>query len=354
MSPTNELLRTGPAFTHSQTPLVSHFLGSTSPAANPTAYLEACEALMSTYRLEVEYSLGDEPVAMSRRYRRPAAARTEAAPTRSRDRVPLVVNTSGWIKGLGADILLRLKDMATPTHVFSLADSATAPDAPVPSPYPVIPLPPAGESPLDSKWSPADLRTLSLVSYFYRSAGPDTQDWATARPLVAQPVVSWSWAGDRGARVESVHILDSAEIRYEHVLHALNGTLVAVIEDGEQTESLPGHRRFPYDPLAQPPRPVSSRALGLAIVHSVSPASETLHLLSPIPTASSGSALTLVKGGGLDIPTALLSDHTASVEDNEEGLAGVEWTEVPYLTTDGDGAGRRRVRRNLMRRGQQG
>jgi polynucleotide 5'-hydroxyl-kinase GRC3/NOL9 len=45
-------------------------------------------------------------------------------------------------------------------------------------------------------------------------------------------------------------------------------------------------------------------------------------------------------------------DHTASESERELGLRGVEWKEVPFLSIEeGEGAGRRRVRRNLMRRG---
>jgi len=45
-------------------------------------------------------------------------------------------------------------------------------------------------------------------------------------------------------------------------------------------------------------------------------------------------------------------DHTASESEREQGLRGVEWKEVPFLSIEeGEGAGRRRVRRNLMRRG---
>lgn len=39
-------------------------------------------------------------------------------------------------------------------------------------------------------------------------------------------------------------------------------------------------------------------------------------------------------------------------ERTERGVCGVEWREVVYFGGEGEGSGRRKVRRNLMRRGQ--
>lgn len=362
-------LMAGPSFTHLHESFESHFLGSTSPASDPTDYLTACEALLATYRLEVEFAGGDDSasaIGPGRRHKSRVAGPDQSGPSKCRERVPLVVNTSGWIKGLGADILSRLKDLARPTHVFTFADPATEtssfavqdfpPPFPPAVPYRQIPLPAAFASPLESKWTPADLRTLALASYFYSKGcfvGGQVPRWETTRPLIAQPVRTCSWGSSPSAlKASAVYMAGTGDIRYEHVLHALNGSIVAIVADSQPART-DLSRPFPYAPRAPLPSPASSRALGLAIVHSFAPAAESMYLLTPTaPTSSDASALALVKGA-LDTPVALMCDFTARADESEAGLAGVDWDAVPYLSVEtGEAVGRRRVRRNLMRKGQ--
>lgn len=275
-----------------------------------------------------------------------------------------MVNTSGWVKGLGADILARLKDLAKPTHVFAFAELSAEPGSvnmpgpahpsPFTAPHRQIPLPAAFPSPLESKWTPADLRTLALVSYFHgtgRRVEGELPQWETARPLIARPVRPCHWGTGRQSRVTGVYMAGNRDIRYEHVLHALNGSIVALVADMQPV--LDTSRPFPYVPHAPLPSPTSSRAIGLAIVHSVAPAAETLYLLAPVTLGlSEPGPLALVKGA-LDTPVALMCDFTASVDEADAGLAGVDWAEVPYLSVEtGEAVGRRRIRRNLMRKGQ--
>ncbi|GAA5880872.1 hypothetical protein JCM16303_005154 [Sporobolomyces ruberrimus] len=378
----------GPAFTHLSLPVTSHFLGSASPASDPTSYMAAISSLLATYALEVEYPLIDEPVPSNPRRRHHLHA-SQAQSTRStkggkiRERVPLVINTQGWVKGLGADLLAKLKDASRPTHVCSFvspiedeaggySDGGGAPGpfyAPQQQyereeglPYELYTLPAAPSSPLESKWTASDYRTLSFVSYFHSKLGVAPQHtsspsstfpstWDFSSPLVAQIPYSLGWKRE-AEQISSVHLLEGDDVAYEHVLHALNGALVAIVEPS----SMPDHsaptsssRSFPYDPTATSPSPSTSRALGLALVRSVSPSTSALHVLTPIPPPS--SSVSLVKGS-LELPLALMLDHTANETEREQGLKGVQWKEVPFLSIeDGEGAGRRKVRRNLMRRG---
>ncbi|BGP35016.1 Polynucleotide 5'-hydroxyl-kinase grc3 [Rhodotorula toruloides] len=361
----------GPAFTHLSQPLSSHYLGSTSPASDPSGYLAAISALLSTYALEVEYPSLDEAPS-SRRHRRgqPADISTRAdSPGRYRKRVPLVINTQGWVKGLGADLLAKLKAESQPSHIFSFVEalesgpSAFEDAAPAQPAYSIVPpsadapyflasLPPAPPSPLESKWSAVDLRTLSLVSYFHSVQSARLPAWDFTTPLIGLAPYDFDWRAERG-QVAQVHVVEGADIAYELVLHALNGSVVALVQETSPAPSATS-RPFPYDPSAPLPSPSTSRALGLAVVHSISPSTSTLHLLTPVPPPflASSAPLSLVKGP-LDLPIALMLDFTASPADAEQGIAGVEWAEVPYLSVDAaEGAGRRRVRRNLMRRGQ--
>jgi len=382
-----QLLVVGPAFTHLSLPISSHYLGSASPASDPTSYISAISALLSTYALEVEYPLIDEPVITHSRRRHRDAHQAPSTPSSNngkvRERVPLVINTQGWVKGLGADLLTKLKAASQPTHVCSFVSmmeeenggysdngggSSSGPAfsqrqafAEEGLPYHLYTLPAAPMNALESKWTASDYRTLSFTSYFHSlfketllsaSSGPTStlpDRWDFSSPLIAQTPYSLDWNPSNG-QISSVHLLDGDDVAYEHVLHCLNGSLVAIVESTSPSESTPNDpSSFPYDPLSPVPHPSTSRALGLGLIRSISPSSTSLHLLTPIPPPS--TAISLVKGS-LEVPLTLMLDHTASESEREQGLKGENWREVPFLSIEeGEGAGRRRVRRNLMRRG---
>lgn len=319
-----------------------------------------------------------------------------------RDRVPLIINTQGWVKGLGADLLLKLKAEARPTHVvqFEAAvdeegaagggggggwagaaqDSMGAPNNEYrqqhradPS-YQVIRLAGAPSSPLDSKWSAADLRTLSFISYFhamfpsttttsssYASTHSNTfpSSWDFSAPLVARTPFAVDWTVAQ-RQVAGVHLLDS-DVPYEQVLYALNGSVVALLtsqqpdqeeeEDGMDADPSTISQSNAFPLLHTPPSPLSTRSLGLALIRSIDPSSHTLHLLTPVHPSLLTSPLTLVKGA-IDLPLPLQLDFNATELESARGVCGTEWKEVPYLTVEEGDQGRKKVRRNLMRRGQ--
>lgn len=89
----------GPPFTHCSQPFRSLFLGSSSPERDPDAYLESLRQLVDTYR---DGSLV-----------RDTSAAGGLAP-------PLVVNTHGWVKGMGFDMLAYFLDYLRPTHIIEL------------------------------------------------------------------------------------------------------------------------------------------------------------------------------------------------------------------------------------------
>ncbi|GAA6043836.1 hypothetical protein JCM8097_007226 [Rhodosporidiobolus ruineniae] len=392
----------GPSFTHLALPLSSQYFGITSPASDPSGYIAAAQALLETYALEVEYPLVDEPAAASsfssrrrgrfaqRQAQQQQQQQEREVPSRIRERVPLVVNTQGWVKGLGADLLAQLKAAAQPTHVFSFAAADEGDPFAQPfgagdeeqqqPPYHLLTLPPAPPTPLESKYSAADYRTLSLLSYFHASfpsafTGLATS-WNFSRSLVGSAPYPFSWAREAG-QVSSVHLtgpgMGDGEIKYEHVLHTLNGSVVALVAGPPPSSpSSSSAWPFPYDPAQPSPTlATGSRALGLALVHSILPSSSTLHLLTPVPAAliAAHAPLALVRGP-LELPLPMMLDYSVGVSEREReaGVAGMAYAAggaeggkdeqvVPFLAKVEEGnasavGGRRRVRRNLMRRGQ--
>lgn len=94
-----------PNWASSRIPIKAHFFGDTTPRDDPGTYLRFIQDLLSVYRDLCErekMSLDPE----------------------SEDEVdfgiPLVINTCGWSKGLGSDLLNQIENISRPSHVFNL------------------------------------------------------------------------------------------------------------------------------------------------------------------------------------------------------------------------------------------
>ncbi|KAF8075728.1 hypothetical protein FPV67DRAFT_1617199 [Lyophyllum atratum] len=327
----------GPPFTHPTLPTFAHYIGATTPRSSPSHYLAAIQSLLESYRLDIQtpavsWSIPDDD-------------------TRISDTIPLVINTMGWNKGLGADLTLKIQDMAEPTDLQ--------------------PIPP---SVLSTNYSAADHRALALMSYFHAifpapsSPGEDelpqltATGWRTSLPLVAQP----PYEVDASRMFDKVFLTGagSEDIVPSEIGRVLNGAVVGLVTCQPGTLDLdldlahdpipPTEQKIgaiPYTQGSPAPSPLTSTCHGLALLRSVAPGSAQMHVLTPLPPRLLGVSRVLVKGE-LDLPVWGMLDFRS--RDGEE-VAGVERGRVPYLQWGkggGLGGERRRVRRNLMRRGQ--
>ncbi|KAI0313414.1 hypothetical protein OF83DRAFT_1268857 [Amylostereum chailletii] len=332
----------GPPFTHPTLPYQAHYIGATSPRASPAHYLAALAALVQTYRLDLHHGavLAD--------------AEDDGADARIADRIPLVVNTMGWSKGLGADLTRKIEAILLPTHVLDLrAVPALA----------LAAIPPTAHS---ARFTSADHRTLALLAYFHAvfpSPSPSllpapADTWTVHAPLCAVP----PYAVAMGAAFDRVVLTGAGaeDVVPSEVPRVLNVALVALLrtDDEDEDEAMRTDKDAPrYVQGAAPPDPLTSACLGLALVRAISPgpalaATTTVHLLTPLPPALLGAGRTLVKGE-LELPVWGMLDWTRA---DGAGVAGVEAGRVPFLRwAEGRkgalGGERRRVRRNLMRKG---
>ncbi|KAL6304103.1 hypothetical protein BKA93DRAFT_898475 [Sparassis latifolia] len=332
----------GPPFTHPSVPHSAHYIGAATPRNSPSHYLDSVQALIQTYNVHLQHAgLVDD-----------TSQGVSSDEDRIVDLIPLVVNTMGWTKGLGADLSRRVEEITDPSDIFELGTYLLEP---VPSTV------------LSHRYTPADNRTLSMLSYFYavfpvKSDASALQNctamsWRTSLPLCAQPPyeVDWKSAFDRtfltGAGTEDVVPTE--------IHRVLNGAIVAMVScepDTLDTETDDMTAAWstspPYKQDAAPPTPFGSSCAGLALVRSLSPVpASVLHLLTPLPPHALSRVRVLVKGE-LELPVWGMLDFRAG--DGGE-IAGVESGKVPYLRWgkgEGTGGDRRRVRRNLMRRGQ--
>lgn len=303
--------------------------------------------------------------------------------------VPLIVNTMGWTRGLGSDLSLKIEETVEPSEVFELqgpqmddAYSAYPPFDGTASHAPGVSdrvrqvaavAPPAAAS----FFGAADHRTLSVLSYFHATfpqfvpsissdvpeASPSelafsriAQTWNVSLPLCAQ----LPYEIDGKAAFDHIVLVGAGmeDVVTSELPRVLNGAIVGLVhcepgamDDFPDNPDLPSHR-LPYSQGSSPPSPFSSSCCGLALVRSVSYTEEGLriHLLTRVPSERLFGARIMVKGE-LELPIWGMLDYRSAQGD----IAGVERDKVPFLRwgkSEGAGAERRRVRRNLMRRGQ--
>jgi polynucleotide 5'-hydroxyl-kinase GRC3/NOL9 len=342
-------------------------------------------ALIQSYRLDIQA---------------PDLDLTDEHESRISDVIPLVVNTMGWSKGLGADLTQRIEDMLEPTDIFDIRSSSR-------EQYPFAndnqrsryaacsntsmveeslarlhELQSVVSSSSAAGYTPADHRTLSILSYFHARFPLDitssllnqvtAHSWDTGRPLCAIPPyeVDCTVAIDKAILTGA----GSEDVVEEEIGVVLNGAIVGMVRcdpgaiDVENNTDCISSTGINYTRYLAPPSPSSSNCVGIALIRGISPPIHNvppvptktyLHLLTPLPHSLLASARVLVKGE-LELPVWGMLDFRnfdGGKGVNFGDVAGVEQDKVPFLqwgkTPEGAmGADKRRVRRNLMRRGQ--
>ncbi|KAH8115740.1 hypothetical protein DFH11DRAFT_1507371, partial [Phellopilus nigrolimitatus] len=382
----------GPPFTHPLLPYASHFIGSTSPRNSPSHYVSSIQSLIQTYKIDLQYPAPEDEVA-------------DADDFRTDDVIPLVVNTMGWTKGLGTDFAKQIEEAVEPTHIFSMQnlsgdfgammDVAKSPVRAVggsglePQVVEVEPIPSGIQS---ARYTAADWRTISLMSYFHSIPSPaqyyllsaaiqpsvsDASFTTTTNPA---PLCTWDcrlpliahtpYSVSPSTALDSVVLVGagSEDVVPSEVGRVLNGALVALVSCQPGSVDVSPSQigdRLPYSQGADPPDPATSNCIGLALVRGVSPSvisdpkagtgteKDVLHVLTPLPpTLIASSAARFLVKGEVELPIWGMLDYR---ELERDGARSHEIDGVPYLQwskSEAVGAERRRVRRNLMRRGQ--
>ncbi|KAG9026443.1 Polynucleotide 5'-hydroxyl-kinase grc3 [Tulasnella sp. JGI-2019a] len=376
----------GPPFTHPRRPYASHYIGSLSPRSAPSQYIASVAALLQTYRLDLQCAMAEVGVDQ------------DVDEHLSSDITPLIINTQGWTKGLGADLMRAIEDVVQPTHVFEFAgEDRTAPsegltpsrerqhrraaafDVPgitqwageylsmMSTPFverqapKVWTLPPAPAGPLANLFTAADMRAINLMSYFHQQHAVDGPTWRTDTSLLARP----PYEVNINVAFDAVVLTGpgSEDVVFEEVLRALNCSVVALVEDenskdffGTGQSGAIGGDHFPYMQGAPPPDPSTSRCHGLAFIRGIStstiPESSSslgvsVHMLTPIPPEILSRCRVVVKGE-MEMP---IWAFIGSSSDPEQGcewkgtgrkgetgggmVCGVPWENVPHLAFRG-------------------
>ncbi|CAE6485397.1 unnamed protein product [Rhizoctonia solani] len=344
----------GPPFTHLSRPRCAHFVGGSSPKTSPSHYLAALGDLAQQYQLELKYfgSLDDDII-------------DDGEPVKNSDSVPLVINTQGWVKGMGADLLRSIEELFAPTYVVEFqtphVPSSIEPFHGRPASFleqsdrtlsnkwsRSIKLPPILPSTRSSRFSAADLRSLSLASYFYGRTNHKNNNhdhdydgqithWDVSLPLrSAAPI-----AIDLSA-LESITIVapGGEDVVPADLPRAIVCSIVGLV--APDSPSIPPKTQYTQGALPLPPQ--SSRCVGLGFVRGAS--ATRLHLLTPVPASQLRLCRALILGE-LTMPVwAFLEPEGGVIE--EGGLPFLQWGKSIAENAGGE---RRRIRRNIMRRG---
>ncbi|ORX46801.1 hypothetical protein DM01DRAFT_1148420 [Hesseltinella vesiculosa] len=368
----------GPPFTHPHhVARRAHFVGSTSSGRDPDHYMTCVQQLVEVWRQESDEWL--------------AVAANENDST-SQQLLPLVVNTPGWTKGLGYDLLLGMMEHVAPSHVFAF--SAPSLDHKF---HEGRQLPPdfadhvrrmgipqllylqtanlanhdtsqlAGRAahrvPAPTTWmdryQASDLRQLMTMSWIYMDPTafgvPATAWWRPCSTLVERVPWKIDWT-----HLQGIWILFD-DVPLSQLLYALNGSLVALIgqvtsdatsNDDDRTALTKKLPAYHSSMKSVPPDPYQTECLGLGLIRSIDREKRQLYLVTSLPLDRLRRVTRIVKGD-LELALPMMLDHRSL---NLKGVAGVSWRNVPYISLesiDGIGAGKVRARRNLMRRSQQ-
>ncbi|CUS12268.1 unnamed protein product, partial [Tuber aestivum] len=319
----------GPPFTSPLLPkdlITAHHIGYISPREDPSAYIRAILALLSDYR---------------------SAALTDPG--------PLLINSAGWVKSLGLELLQEIIQASCTTDIIyitpALGHSIPITDVLPPTNPPRVHVLESSSTSENVRFTAADLRTLQTSSFMHYC--PDTLRWVV-KPLAEMQPWRLPYAGAHPA-IDGVSILHE-DLSPAELLTAIDGTLVAIVEVDDE-ESISGTGKIILTPeglpyLPNPPMPERSRAVGMALIKGVDVEKREVWVVATLSSDAAerlrGKRTVLVRGR-LELCAA---EMAAGVEGDGAGQ-GVPWVSFGGGGAgDGKGRGVWKARRNLMRRGQ--
>ncbi|TIA79236.1 hypothetical protein E3P98_03414 [Wallemia ichthyophaga] len=346
----------GPPFTHPRIPSKAHFVGELSPANDPVGYIDAVRDLIEFYQREIAHS--------------------HAHHTHNYTPIPLIINTQGWVKGLGAEMLQGICDAAGIFELIEMSQSVSAAEegveddtyadnhADIPANedistparnvnHMIIDAIATADNPMLSRYHSADYRNLSMTTYFHANIPEKAENvpnnsptqisdvrWDFSKPLTHFTPLTVDYAND----LAYVCILHGEDVIYEHTLMAMNASVVALMEghvEGVCEGGIEADERLTRRDNLLTHK--DSRVLGYGLIRAVDSSVNQLQLLTPLTPKTCRRVHVLAKGK-VDLPIYASLDWTKEVMD---------YGSIPYITNEatvGEGAQKRKVRRDIQRK----
>ncbi|KAL1810288.1 hypothetical protein ACET3Z_027278 [Daucus carota] len=258
-----------------KTPERCYFFGDISPKSDPTMYLKYISALYDYY--DKEFNTSD----------------LSGLPKDTA--LPLVVNTSGWVKGIGFVILVDMLKYISPTHMVQIRISAEHKNLPTggfwlderdDASATLIEISSARQDSLKrSVLVQKDarlLRDLRIMAYF-RQCFPSETNITTikelARSLAAHPPYEVPLSS---VKIQHLH----SQVPSSEVFYSLNATIVGLAVSSEDNDRLPS-------------------CVGLGIVRSIDTQKKIIYVITPVPH-NTLEKVNLLLQGFIQIPNCLL------------------------------------------------
>ncbi|ETV67785.1 hypothetical protein, variant [Aphanomyces astaci] len=305
----------GPGYTHLEPAYRSYFFGFSSPKADPTVYMEAISALLNDY-----------------------AAKDST--------IPLVLNTDGWIKSMGYDLLQATLSAATPEHVVQVValSKAKSFDVPLSPQWTLHPIEMWDIEPPQPARSGKELRQFRLHAYFLgRVPVPShvslqnihctseqtryTRLLSTIYPQQAPYRVPFSKVGLR---------VSGGSVPPSQILHVLNASVVGLCCHPYEIKP-DATNGGPVTVLDNPMVP----CVGHGIVRSIDVERREFHILTPVPFEILQHVNLLVRGH-ISLAFQLL--------DQSAVYGTTPYAVVDVLAAEGTGASLMESRNNLKRK----
>jgi len=269
----------GPQFTHIQQPLLSYFVGDSNPGLRPGYYLDCFCKLVDYFRKH--FCNGPVPT------------------------VPLVINTCGWVKGMGLDLLIELLKYSSPNNILQTAapqrklnflfQSEAFPNL-KPKPrmlYHTI----CNEGPY-AHWrlEPRDQREMMQRAYF--------ADYVT--PIYKQVPYCVPW--------NRMRISFNSDVSPSETLFALNGVIVGLCIDDTSYEpvskSTGDHQSSLYPQFIVDYEPMCN-CVGQGLIRTIDPQARVFYILTTTPIEKLKKVNTLIRGS-LEIPICIALTYLSS------------------------------------------
>ena len=313
--------------------------------------------------------------------------------------IPLIINSPGWTKGMGREILQRIVQSGGITDIVALgypdevegllADMAPSENG-VSRSHIVTPAPHSLSR--TKRYTAADLRALQTVCYFHccpqtSKQDPEAKMFDFSTHLTLQVPWVGSYSPQPGAAISAISILD-AEVEENLLVKTILGTIVSIelVKKDDASEhpliSMAGNISDACSSIAMPYvssaknglttldllPPSATVTAGLALLRNIDLQSGEIYFLMPVSDDqlkawdAEGYQVAVVRGRA-ETPLWLLwqadDEHqVASRREHDDQHEDVPPHELPYLSFDNGrtskikGGKEWRVRKNLMRRSQ--
>ncbi|KAJ6801449.1 polynucleotide 5'-hydroxyl-kinase NOL9 [Iris pallida] len=262
---------------HIKTPERCFFFGDISSKGDPTAYLNYIFSLYDYFLEEYHQSEYDSP---------------------GKSLFPLIINTPGWVKGTGFDVLVEMLRHIAPTYVVQIRISVESKNLPT------------GAFWLDEHDKAANLieihsaqrdfrdrsilmqkdarrlRDHRLFNYFKQCFPSDLNietNRELARALASLPPYEVSMS-----RIKVIHL--HCEVQRSEIFHSLNATIVGLAVSSSGITRTQCH---------------SPWCVGLGIVRGVDLKKDLVYVITPVPFCNLKKVDVLLQGF-IEVPTAFL------------------------------------------------